>query len=121
MFLRVFCQIAAALQEQGGAALAPGGVWSQAAGQFNGEQLAYVAAFASGAQLLFGDRPKDVTYRQGLVHTTAWRCLLQVYLCMQVLSAPGLYAEGTPPNVPLHQHPQRSDAFNACTHTHTHA
>jgi hypothetical protein len=63
MFLRVFCQIAAALQEQGAAALAPGAIWSQAAGQFNGEQLAYIAALASGSQLLFGDRPKDITYK----------------------------------------------------------
>jgi hypothetical protein len=63
MFLRVFCQIAAALQEQGAAAMAPGAIWSQAAGQFNGEQLAYIAALASGSQLLFGDRPKDITYK----------------------------------------------------------
>uniref|UniRef100_A0A383WDL8 Uncharacterized protein n=1 Tax=Tetradesmus obliquus TaxID=3088 RepID=A0A383WDL8_TETOB len=64
MFLRVFCQIAAALQEQGAAALAPGAIWSQASGQFNGEQLAYIAALASGSQLLFGDRPKDITYKR---------------------------------------------------------
>eukprot|EP00775_Hariotina_reticulata_P009161 gene9161-9327_t len=32
MFLRIFCQIAAAMQEQGEAARAPGGVWEQAAG-----------------------------------------------------------------------------------------
>lgn len=63
MFLRVFCQIAAALQEQGVAARAPGGVWNQAVSNFNGEQLAYIAAFATGAQLLFGDRPKHITYR----------------------------------------------------------
>lgn len=63
MFLRVFCQIAAALQEQGEAAKAPGGVWDQATSNFNGEQLAYIAAFASGSQLLFGDRPKNITYR----------------------------------------------------------
>jgi hypothetical protein len=63
MFLRVFCQMAAALQEQGAAAMAPGAIWSQAAGQFNGEQLAYIAALASGSQLLFGDRPKDITYK----------------------------------------------------------
>lgn len=63
MFLRVFCQIAAALQEQGDGAFAPGGVWSQAVANLNGEQLAYIAAFATGAQLLFGDRPKDITYR----------------------------------------------------------
>jgi hypothetical protein len=29
MFLRIFCQIAAALQEQGDAARAPGGIWEQ--------------------------------------------------------------------------------------------
>mgnify|MGYP001807792123 CR=1 FL=1 len=63
MFLRVFCQIAAALSEQGEAAMAPGGVWSQAVENFNGEQLAYIAAMASGSQLLFGDRPKHITYR----------------------------------------------------------
>lgn len=63
MFLRVFCQIAAALQEQGEAAMAPGAIWSQAVSQFNGEQLAYIAALATGAQLLCGDRPKEITYR----------------------------------------------------------
>lgn len=63
MFLRIFCQIAAALQEQGDAAKAPRGVWSQAIDNFNGEQLAYIAALASGSQLLFGDRPKQITYR----------------------------------------------------------
>ena len=40
-----------------------GGAWAQACANFNGEQLAYVAALATGAQLAFGDRPKDVTYR----------------------------------------------------------
>ncbi|KAF6258087.1 hypothetical protein COO60DRAFT_1460861 [Scenedesmus sp. NREL 46B-D3] len=40
------------------------GIWSQAAGQFNGEQLAYIAALASGSQLLFGDRPKAITYKR---------------------------------------------------------
>ncbi|KAF8062895.1 hypothetical protein HT031_003733 [Scenedesmus sp. PABB004] len=64
MFLRVFCQVAAAIQEQGESAMAPGGIWQQAAGQFNGEQLAYVAAFATGSQLLFGDRPKATTYKR---------------------------------------------------------
>jgi hypothetical protein len=63
MFLRIFCQIAAALQEQDDAAKASGGVWSQAIDNFNGEQLAYIAALASGSQLLFGDRPKQITYR----------------------------------------------------------
>ncbi len=48
--------IVAARQEAGGA-------WQQALENFNGEQLAYVAAFATGAALVFGDRPKDVTYR----------------------------------------------------------
>ena len=29
---------------------------------FSGEQLAYIATLAVGAQLIFGDRPKSVTY-----------------------------------------------------------
>jgi hypothetical protein len=53
------------MQEQGDAALAPGGVWQQACENFNGEQLAYVAALATGAKLAFGDRPKEITYRWG--------------------------------------------------------
>ena len=32
---------------------------------YRGEQLAYVAAFATGAKLVFGDRPKEITYRCG--------------------------------------------------------
>ncbi len=32
-------------------------------GAFRGEQLVYVAALACGAPLVFGDRPKDITYR----------------------------------------------------------
>jgi hypothetical protein len=62
-FQRVFCQVAAAMAEEGDASRAPGGAWAQACANFNGEQLAYVAALATGAQLAFGDRPKDVTYR----------------------------------------------------------
>ena len=31
---------------------------------YRGEQLAYIAAFATGAKLIFGDRPKDITYRR---------------------------------------------------------
>lgn len=30
--------------------------------QFGGEQLAYIAAFATGAALVFGDRPKEATF-----------------------------------------------------------
>ena len=32
------------------------------AAQFGGEQLAYIAAFATGAALVFGDRPKADTF-----------------------------------------------------------
>lgn len=32
--------------------------------QLPGEQLVYVAAFAVGAQLMYADRPKDVTIRR---------------------------------------------------------
>lgn len=32
------------------------------AAQFGGEQLAYIAAFATGAALIFGDRPKVATF-----------------------------------------------------------
>jgi hypothetical protein len=43
----------------GGASL-----WQQATQNFNGEQLAYVAGLAVGAPVLFGDRPKGLTYRR---------------------------------------------------------
>lgn len=33
-------------------------VWEQVKMQFNGEQLAYIAAFSVNATLVFGDRPK---------------------------------------------------------------
>lgn len=55
-------QIAAALKEQGASARAPGGIWDQAKTNLNGEQLAYVAAFATDASLVFGDRPKNISY-----------------------------------------------------------
>ena len=32
--------------------------WEQVKTQFNGEHLAYIAAFAVGATVVFGDRPK---------------------------------------------------------------
>jgi hypothetical protein len=34
-------------------------------GAFRGEQLTYIAALAANVPLVFGDRPKDVTYRWG--------------------------------------------------------
>jgi hypothetical protein len=37
-------------------------------GAFRGEQLTYIAALAANVPLVFGDRPKDVTYRWG--HTS---------------------------------------------------
>jgi hypothetical protein len=40
------------------------GVWSQASKNFNGEQLAYVAGLAVGAPVIFGDRPKETTYKR---------------------------------------------------------
>jgi hypothetical protein len=84
MFLRVFCQCAAALQEQPeDVTRAPGGVWAQATASFNGEQLAYIAALACGSQLLFGDRPKHITYR--------WRAC--VHVC--VLGGQGWSAAST--------------------------
>ncbi|KAI8465493.1 MAG: hypothetical protein J3K34DRAFT_525292 [Monoraphidium minutum] len=70
-FQRMFCQVAAAMKEQGAAAAAPGGVWQQAAENFNGEQLAYVAALTTGAKLAFGDRPKEITYRRLFALPTA--------------------------------------------------
>lgn len=39
-------------------------MWQQACENFNGEQLAYIAALATGAHLVFGDRPKHITYRR---------------------------------------------------------
>lgn len=38
-------------------------------GHFRGEQLVYIAALATNALLVFGDRPKDITYRW--VHAAA--------------------------------------------------
>ena len=32
--------------------------------QFGGEQLAYIAALAVGAALIFGDQPKELTYQR---------------------------------------------------------
>jgi len=35
-------------------------------GQFRGEQLAYIAALACDTRIVFGDRPKDITYRSAV-------------------------------------------------------
>ena len=37
---------------------------------FGGEQLAYIAAIAVNAQLIFGDRPKRETYQRLLTQPT---------------------------------------------------
>eukprot|EP00873_Tetraselmis_striata_P027661 jgi/Tetstr1/447925/TSEL_035233.t2 len=39
-------------------------MWGQLTMQFDGEQLAYIAAFAVGATLVYGDRSKDITYKR---------------------------------------------------------
>uniref|UniRef100_A0A7R9V4Q4 Uncharacterized protein n=1 Tax=Chlamydomonas euryale TaxID=1486919 RepID=A0A7R9V4Q4_9CHLO len=63
-FVRMFCQIAAHLSEHGGADLAASELWAQITSHYRGEQLAYIAAFATGARLTFADRPKDISYRR---------------------------------------------------------
>lgn len=43
--------------------LLPARVHFQIKEYYRGEQLAYICAFATGAKLVFADRPKDISYR----------------------------------------------------------
>lgn len=64
-WLRNFCAIAEQIREGGPAGWrSDGGVWRQIVQYHNGEQLAYISALAAGTHLVFGDRPKDITYRR---------------------------------------------------------
>ncbi|EFJ39743.1 hypothetical protein VOLCADRAFT_121785, partial [Volvox carteri f. nagariensis] len=63
-YLRMFCQIGVTLQEFKDGDFTESPLWNQVRCSYNGEQLAYIAAFATGAPLVFGDRPKGVTYRR---------------------------------------------------------
>lgn len=56
-------QVAAQLSEEGGADPISSFIWERIRSHYRGEQLAYIAAFSTGAKLIFGDRPKDITYR----------------------------------------------------------
>lgn len=57
-------QVAAQMSQAPDQALAPGGAWEQAKAHFAGEQLAYIASFAVQASVVFGDRPKEISYRR---------------------------------------------------------
>ncbi|KAK9818007.1 hypothetical protein WJX72_005637 [[Myrmecia] bisecta] len=61
-FIRMMCQIAAQLAEAPDALNSP--IWQAIQRQFAGEQLAYIAAFATAARVVYGDRPKEETYRR---------------------------------------------------------
>jgi hypothetical protein len=63
--LRILFAVAGALKAQPDPLKSP--QWREVTGRMYGEQLATIAALASGSRLLYGDRPKAVTYRR-LVH-----------------------------------------------------
>lgn len=63
-YLRMFCQVGAALVEFKDADFTTAPLWKQVRSAYNGEQLAYIGAFAAGVPLVYGDRPKDITYRR---------------------------------------------------------
>ncbi|GLI71608.1 hypothetical protein VaNZ11_016873 [Volvox africanus] len=69
-FLRMFCQIGVTLQEFKEGDFTQSPLWNQVRSGYNGEQLAYIGAFTTGAPLVFGDRPKDITYRRLFGMTT---------------------------------------------------
>lgn len=62
--LRMFIQIAGQLSDATMQASSESKIWSMVKQQFPGEQLAYIAALAVGAELVFGDRPKAITYQR---------------------------------------------------------
>ncbi|GAX79476.1 hypothetical protein CEUSTIGMA_g6917.t1 [Chlamydomonas eustigma] len=62
-FLRIFSQVAEQLKQEGGTWI-NSSLWQNVNLYHRGEQLAYITAFAVGAKLIFGDRPKDITYRR---------------------------------------------------------
>ncbi|CAL5227715.1 g10725 [Coccomyxa viridis] len=61
-FARMLCYCARQLAELPSPADTP--VWESFQRQFGGEQLAYIAALAVGAALIFGDQPKELTYQR---------------------------------------------------------
>ncbi|KAG2451634.1 hypothetical protein HYH02_003414 [Chlamydomonas schloesseri] len=63
-YLRMFCQIGVSLQDFKDGDFTESPLWGNVRSSYNGEQLAYIGAFATGAPLVFGDRPKDITYRR---------------------------------------------------------
>lgn len=68
MIITCMCmQVASALQEeaqQHDGDITKTTLWQQVScGPYRGEQLVYIAALAHGIPVVFGDRPKDITYR----------------------------------------------------------
>ncbi|GFR46002.1 hypothetical protein Agub_g7480, partial [Astrephomene gubernaculifera] len=61
-YLRMFCQVGASLQQHMGGDFTASPLWGQVSRAYNGEQLAYLGALATGAPLVFADRPKHLTY-----------------------------------------------------------
>lgn len=63
-YLRMFCQIGVSLQDYKEGDFTQSPLWGNVRSNYNGEQMAYIGALATGAPLVFGDRPKDITYRR---------------------------------------------------------
>jgi len=68
-YLRMFCGSSAQLERE--TAPLQSSTWKQLAAHLNGEFLVYVAAFFTKADLIFGDVPKEETFRQLDRSTTA--------------------------------------------------
>jgi hypothetical protein len=69
--LQMWYKIAAELSKADDPLSSP--IWEQVKRQFNGEHLAYIAAFAVGATLVFGDRPKVTSQTSPLLLPAAAR------------------------------------------------
>lgn len=59
---RSFCQIATQIQKEGVSEASP--LWKKMQEYYTGEQLAYIAALSHDIPIVYGDRPKDITYRR---------------------------------------------------------
>ncbi|MEW5300245.1 MAG: hypothetical protein WDW36_003187 [Sanguina aurantia] len=93
-FMRMFCQVADRLRVEDGDPW-ESELWKTITKNYNGEQLTYVGALTTGAHLVFGDRPKDITYRR-LLHLTTLKQLDEGYSHQCVANATAIL--GLPPS-----------------------
>eukprot|EP00240_Pyramimonas_obovata_P015957 CAMPEP_0118947986 /NCGR_PEP_ID=MMETSP1169-20130426/47033_1 /TAXON_ID=36882 /ORGANISM="Pyramimonas obovata, Strain CCMP722" /LENGTH=268 /DNA_ID=CAMNT_0006894313 /DNA_START=68 /DNA_END=870 /DNA_ORIENTATION=- len=66
----IFTRMAWQLRQEGFPEVRTSGLWGSLCEQLTTEQLVYVAAFTAGIPILYGDRPKDISYKRLLYSST---------------------------------------------------